>query len=159
MPEHIIFNVRHKQFSYILKLALLFVAYFVTARFGLKLNAVSGFATLVWAPTGIALAALFILGYKYWPAVTLAAFLVNLITGASPLVALGIGLGNTLEPLFGAYLLKRFVRFDPKMERVKDVFGLVILAAIFSTAVSATVGVTSLWLGHTVSVHTYQTTW
>src|SRR5437588_352547 len=37
---------------------LLFVAYFATARLGLLMDAVAGFATLVWPPTGIALAAL-----------------------------------------------------------------------------------------------------
>src|SRR5229473_197787 len=37
---------------------LLFVAYFITARLGLLMDAVAGFATLVWPPTGIALGAI-----------------------------------------------------------------------------------------------------
>ncbi len=64
---------------------------------GLRLNAVSGYASLIWAPTGIALAALLILGYRFWPGITIAAFIVNLVTGAPPVVALGIAIGNTLE--------------------------------------------------------------
>src|SRR5437870_11081299 len=48
---------------------LLFVAYFVTARLGLLMDAVAGFATLVWPPTGIALAALVLFGARLWPGV------------------------------------------------------------------------------------------
>jgi integral membrane sensor domain MASE1 len=54
---------------------LLFVLYFVTGRFGLKQSAVSGFATLIWPPSGIALAFLWIFGRRLWPAVALCAFI------------------------------------------------------------------------------------
>lgn len=151
--------MRHKHYKYILGFLVLFIAYFATARFGLTLNAVSGFATLVWAPSGIALAAILVLGYGYWPAIFLAAFLINLVTGAKPEVAIGIAFGNTLEPLLGAYLLKRLVKFEPRMERVKDVFGLILFSSLLSTTISATVGVTSLWLGSTISNSVYGSTW
>src|SRR4030095_9871766 len=127
--------------KYASKLAILIIAYFVTARIGLSLDAVGGFATLVWPPSGIALAALLIFGYRYWPGITIAAFLVNLVTGAPPLVALGIAVGNTLEPLLGAYLLNRFTGLHHSLDRLKDVIGLVVFAAIVSTSVSATIGV------------------
>src|SRR3954466_12650352 len=87
--------------------ALLVLAYFVTARLGLLLDAVSGFATLVWPPTGIALAALLLFGRRLWPGVLLGAACVNLVAGASLPVALAIGAGNTLEVLAGSALLRR----------------------------------------------------
>jgi len=59
-----------------------FISYFITAKIGLTLDADSGFATLVWAPTGIALAAVILFGYRIWPAIATAAFLVNVVTGA-----------------------------------------------------------------------------
>ena len=151
--------MKDERLGYLIKIALLFVAYFVTARIGLKLNAVSGFATLVWAPTGIALASMLILGYRFWPAIMLAAFLTNFVTGASPLVALGIGIGNTLEALTGAYLLNRLAGFQHSLERISDVFGLVALAAFASTMVSATIGTSSLLLGGTVTFSHYGSTW
>ena len=77
----------------------LFVAYLVTARLGLKVDAVSGFATLVWPPTGIALFALVAVGYRLWPAVFAGALIANLFTGAPLLVAMGIAAGNTAEVL------------------------------------------------------------
>lgn len=145
--------------SYLLKVALLSAVYFATAKLGLSLDAVSGFATLVWPPTGIALAGLLILGYRYWPGITLAAYFVNFTTGAPWWVAVGIAFGNTLEPLLAAYWLKRVVGFENSLERLRDVFGLVIIAAILATMISATIGVTSLWLGGLVEFSSYGATW
>src|SRR3954452_20326733 len=84
---------------------LLFLAYFVTARLGLLLDAVAGFATLVWPPTGIALAALLLFGTRLWPGVLAGALCVNLVVGASLPVASAIAVGNTLEALAGTFLL------------------------------------------------------
>src|SRR5690349_17834544 len=101
--------------DYLLRLALLIAVYYATAKFGLNLNAVSGFATLVWPPTGIALAAIIIFGYRMWPGIFIAAFLVNILFGATPLVATGIAAGNTLEALTGAFLLNRLISFRPSL--------------------------------------------
>src|SRR5437588_12862742 len=90
----------------------LFIAYFATARFGLLMDAVAGFATLVWPPTGIALVALSLFGLRLWPGVFAGALAVNLHAGASLPVALGIASGNTLEALAGSWLLGR-TRFQP----------------------------------------------
>jgi PAS domain S-box-containing protein len=127
----------------------LFTAYLVTARLGLRLGAVSGFATLVWAPTGIALFALLRFGYRYWPAVFCAALVANLMNGAPVLVAAGIGVGNTLEPLVGTFLLK-LVGFDSRLSRLRDVGAIVLLAAGLSAVISASLGLASLLLGGVV---------
>ena len=121
--------------------------YVVVARIGLTIDAVAGFATLVWPPTGIALAALLLRGYRLWPGVMLGAFVANVVTGAPILVALGIASGNTLEALIGAYALRRIPGFRTSLDRVRDVLGLIVLAAGLSTMVSATIGVTSLYVG------------
>src|SRR6185503_1145748 len=103
--------------------------------------------TAVWPPTGIALAALVIGGYRLWPGVALGAALANTFTADVPaLTVLGITIGNTLEALVGAYLL-RAAGFRASLNRVRDVLALVVLAAGLSTTVSATLGVTSLWIG------------
>src|SRR6185503_16689059 len=112
----------------------------------LALDAVSGFATLVWPPTGIALAALLLFGYRLWPGVALGAFVANLWVGAPIGVATGIAVGNTLEALIGTLVLRRF-DFKPALASVRDVIALISAAACLSTLVSATVGSTSLLLG------------
>jgi two-component system, NarL family, sensor histidine kinase FusK len=150
--------MRDGRSGYVVKVIILFAVYFITARIGLSLDAVSGFASAVWPPTGIALVAILLLGYRYWPGIFLAAFLVNVVTGAPVLVAAGMGLGNALEALVGAYLLT-WVGFKPSLERVKDVLSLVVFAALISTMVSATIGVSSLLLGDVISSSAYGSTW
>src|SRR5712664_4555818 len=104
-----------------LGIALLFVAYVVTARLGLRMDAVGGFATLVWPPTGISLAALLLFGRRLWPAVLLGALCANLLEGAPLPVALGIAAGNLLEALLASWLLGEVAGFKPRLERVNDV--------------------------------------
>jgi signal transduction histidine kinase len=129
-----------------LNLALV-VVYVVVARLGLRLDAVGGFATLVWPATGISLAAMLQFGYRAWPGVAVGALITNLGIGAPFAVAAGIAAGNTLEALAGAWAMKRLTGGYPSFGRVRDVLVLVGLAAIASTGISATIGVASLRLG------------
>ncbi|HEY3586680.1 MAG TPA: MASE1 domain-containing protein, partial [Myxococcaceae bacterium] len=121
------------------------VSYVLSARLGLAMAPLSGFATLVWPPTGIALAALLLRGVRLWPAVLLAALVANVWNGASFGVAAGIAIGNTAEAVLGMFLLTRVIRIHLTLDRLLDVFALVVLAAGLSTAVSATLGVAVLW--------------
>lgn len=152
-------NFAANRFGYALAIAVLAIVYFVAARAGLMIDAVAGFATLVWPPSGLALAALLILGTRLWPGVLIGAFLANLLTGAPVLVALGIGTGNTLEAVVAVYALRRIPDFQISLERLADVIGLIVLAAGLSTMVSATIGVTSLYLGGIVSTAQLAETW
>src|SRR5262245_31855721 len=120
--------------------------YVAGAKMGLKLAFVAEQVTVVWPPTGIALAAVLLFGYRIWPAIALGAFIANITTHAPFLTSLGITTGNTLEAVVGAYLLNRFVKFQPQLERFRDVFGLSLFGPFVSTSVSATTGVLSLCL-------------
>jgi len=129
-----------------LVLAALGGAYFVAGKLGLKLAFVHASATTVWPCTGIALAAFLILGYRVWPVILTGAFLVNLTTAGSVATSLGIAVGNTLEGVVGCYLVSRFAGGQHAFERAQDIFKFALLAGMVSTAVSATVGVTTLAL-------------
>src|SRR5262245_38508232 len=143
----------------VVPIGILCAIYVSAARFGLSLDAVSGFAAAVWPPTGIALVALTLFGYRLWPGITVGAFLVNVSAGAPLPVAAGMAIGNTLEAVVGTYLLQHVVGFQPALVRLRDVFGLVILAAGLSTLVSATLGVTSGWLGGVIPAASYGQAW
>jgi PAS domain S-box-containing protein len=118
--------------------------YFGAAKLGLTMAFVAEQVTAVWPPSGIALAAVLVFGPQVWPGIAIGAFLANTTTGAPIAAALGIAVGNTLEATSGAWLLRRFLGFNPSLERLKDVLGLAALAAGLSTMVSATIGVASL---------------
>ena len=122
-------------------------AYLAAGKLGLTLASVHPSATAVWAPTGIALAAFLRLGYRVWPAVFSAAFLVNVTTAGSIATSLGIAAGNTLEAAAGAFLVMRFAPASPSFSRPADVYAFTALGALVSPVVSAFFGVTSLALG------------
>jgi integral membrane sensor domain MASE1 len=124
--------------------------YFASAKLALELAFATPSVTAVWPPTGIALAALVLWGRDLWPGVLLGAFLANVTTDVPVYTAAGIAVGNTLEAVVGAWLLDRF-GFRPSLQRLRDIFALVLLAAVASTAVSATIGVASLSVGDSLS--------
>ena len=86
--------------------ALAFV-YFVVAKLGLRYATIGPSISPVWPPTGLAIAALVILGLRYWPAVLVGAFLANATTPVPIIAAFGIGCGNATEAVLAAYLLRR----------------------------------------------------
>ncbi len=133
-------------------------AYVGSAKLGLALSVEHGVITPVWAPTGIALAALVLFGRSLWPAVAVGALIANTTSGASPLEAAAISVGNTLEAVVAYELLCR-VGFRPQLGRVRDVLALVGLAAVVSTTISATNGVTTLWLSGEVAAGDYASAW
>jgi signal transduction histidine kinase len=128
---------------YFAGVVLLSAVYALVAKAALSLDAIQGFATLVWPPTGIALAAAIRFGYGIWPGVAIGALAANLWQGAPASAATGIAFGNTAEALLGAYLLRR-AHFRPSFDRLSDVATFVGLGALFVPLVSATVGPLSL---------------
>jgi PAS domain S-box-containing protein len=70
-----------------------------------------------------------------------------------------MALGNTLEALVGAVLLTRVVGLRPALDRLRDVLGVIVLAAGISTLISATLGVTSGWLGGVIPPDQYGKAW
>ena len=118
--------------------------YAAAAIGGLSDAAVGKTVTLIWAPSGIALAALLLLGRRMAPCVALGAFVANAWTGVPLEVAAGIALGNTLEALAGAWLLTRFAAFSSSLERRHDVIALIALSAVGSTMLSAFIGMFTL---------------
>ena len=144
---------------YLVNIALITLIYFVSAKLGLSLAEDTKQVTTVWPPTAISLVILLLFGYRYWPGVFLGAFTANISTQEPFGIATAIAIGNTLEALAGAYLLRRFVDFNGKLETVKSVLGLVILAALFSTTISATIGTASLAAGGLIEWSNYEPVW
>lgn len=120
------------------------VVYFAAGKLGLRLAIVNPSASSVWPPTGIALAALLILGYDVWPAILIGAFAVNMTTTGSVAASLGVAAGNTLEALLGAYLVCTLAHGRRAFASAEDVLKFAFLGGAVSTTISATLGVASL---------------
>ncbi len=147
-----------RRFPTLLAAAVLALVYFVVGKLALKLAFFHASASPVWPPTGIALAALLLLGYRVWPAIFIGALAVSAITMGSIATSLGIATGNTLEALCGAWLVNHFAGGLHVFDRPQNVFKFA-GAAVLSTVVSPTFGVTSLALGGFADWANYGTIW
>jgi signal transduction histidine kinase/CheY-like chemotaxis protein len=145
--------------GYVGQAMVLAVVYALLARVGLGIHAVNSFATLVWPASGVALAAILVRGPRFWPAITVGAFVANLWTGAPVPVAVAIAAGNTLEAVVAAAAVRRIPGFRTSLDRVVDVVGLVALAAVAASALGATIGVSSLRFAGIVPPARFAMTW
>ena len=139
--------------------ALVAVAYVASGSFGLAFFAEPGQpVTLVWPPTGIALAALWIGGRAQLIGIFAGACAVNLLFGASLPAALLIASGNSAAAALGVSLLSR-VPFSGRFDRPLDLAALVGAGALLPSAVSATIGVFALWLGGSSGIESIWWSW
>jgi signal transduction histidine kinase len=138
---------------------ILVAAYFLSARLGLMLDAVGGFASPVWPPSGIAIAALAVFGSRLWPGVAFGALAVNLAAGAPVLTAAGMAAGNTLEALIAVALLSGGRGLRGSFERIGDVLRFVFLGAAVPPLVGATLGVASGWVGGVIPMASLGRAW
>jgi PAS domain S-box-containing protein len=143
-------SVPFRRLSYWLWTALLASVYFSAAKISLLLAIPPGYATAVWPPSGIALAAILLLGARHWLGIWAGAAIVNLTVEASLPAAAMIATGNTLEALVGAALIRRTISPAYPIGRGEDVVKFVAVAAL-SPIVAATVALMPLSLGHALA--------
>ena len=121
-------------------------AYVITAVVGFRFAFVAEQITTVWAPTGIGIAALLLLGLRMWPAVWIGAFTANALADAPIWTAAAVASGNTLEAVAAAWSLRRLPQFDHSLRRIHDVVAYTVIGAGLCTMLSASIGVITLSL-------------
>ena len=130
---------------YVAQLILVAGAYFAAAKLALFFAIPPGYATAVWPPSGIAVAALLLLGNRIWPGVWAGVALVNVMVDASVFPGVLIACGNMLEALAGAALIRRRVGGLYVFDSGEDVVRFVAIAASCAL-VAATIGVGAIAL-------------
>jgi two-component system cell cycle sensor histidine kinase/response regulator CckA len=151
----------------VIEIAGIALLYYGAASLGLPLAWGNTNASPVWPSAGIAFAAVLWLGSRVWPGVAVGAFLANVETflrnqAADPGTILAtsavISVGNTLEAVGGAYLLRRIAGSNGLFDRAPDVFKFV-AAALVACVVSASIGATTVSLAGLASPARYPTVW
>ena len=138
-------------------IGLLAALYYVAAKIGLRLAYLHGSVTALWPPVGVGIAALVLYGTRLWPGIVIGDLLVG--DFSSPLgTVLGQTVGNTLEVVVAAVLLRGLIGHRTDLERVGDVFALVAAAAV-GTLISASFGTTSLRLGNVIPQDQFAEVW
>lgn len=121
-------------------------AYASVAAISLALAIPPGYASAVWPPAGIALAACLAFGGPIWPGILLGAAIANLgVIGTPVPVALAIGAGNAAEAALAGMLIHRFVGIRHRFDRPAAVWKFAAIA-FGSALVAATNGVATLAL-------------
>ena len=143
----------------LIAIAMMAAAYFVAGKLGLSMAFVHPSSTAVWPPSGIALAALLVFGYRVWPGIALGAFLVHVTTAGSIGTSLAIAAGNTLEAVLGAYLVSRFANGARCFDRVQDTLKFAFFGGPVSTAISSTIGTTALTVNGLATWLDYKPIW
>jgi signal transduction histidine kinase/DNA-binding response OmpR family regulator/integral membrane sensor domain MASE1 len=137
-----------------IQLSLLALCYALVARASMLLAFANTNATPVWPPSGIALAAILLLGHRAWPAIMAGAFAANLATfhasglpldGTTALASCVIAAGNTLEALTGAWLSRRYADDTQPLGQLHNVYKFALIAMVMCL-VSAGIGASTLVL-------------
>lgn len=126
-----------------LRLLCVGIVYYLAARLGLLIPYVGTHISLVWLPTGIAIAAYTRWGGLMSASVFAAAFAANVAIGGPLWMGLGIAVGNTLGPWLSALVLRRW-GFDCALTRRVDL-GLYLVAVMAGMVVTASNGTIWLW--------------
>ena len=95
-------------------------------------------ANLFWPPAGLTLAAVLLLGYRFWPGIALGVVLFGLAGGVPFgwfLVATAVG--GTLTATAGAFLLRRLFQFEDSQERLRDVAAYLLVTGVLVATLNA----------------------
>jgi diguanylate cyclase (GGDEF)-like protein/PAS domain S-box-containing protein len=106
--------------AFVLRLFAVATGYYLTARLGLLIPFVGTHISLVWLPTGVAVAAFRRWGAGMSLAVYVGAVAANASIGGPLWIALLVGVGNTAGTGLAAWLLHRW-DFDDRLLRRRDV--------------------------------------
>jgi len=134
-----------------LQCLLLAAVYALSGRLALLLAIPPGFASAIFPPIGIALAATLLWGYRLLPGVLLGSTLLNLsiapgLDAAALQLALTIASGSTLACALGAWLIHRVVGYPDPLTEERSIFLCLLLGGPLACLLSAGLGSGSLVL-------------
>lgn len=136
-----------------LKIILVAVLYYISARLGYFLAFHDSTALPTWPPSGIAFALMILLGRSIWPGITIGALVANLMaywnnatlpTQTIITVSSFIAIGHTLEAVAGNFLIRQWIKDDYPFKRARDAFRF-LFVTLFMCAIGAGFGSISLW--------------
>ncbi len=152
----------------LIRIVILATGYSLTGIVGLSLAIPPGYATAVWPPSGIALAALLLWGPRTWPGIWVGSLLVNVAVAlttvqldlnlTSLLVAASIATGSTLQALAAAIVLQRWVGVEKLFESGSAALAFTGIAAA-GCLLASTWGSTTLLVAGALDASSYLDSW
>ena len=140
------------------EVGLLAALYYGSAKLGYTLGFSGPVAAIVWLPVGVGIAYLYLRGLEFWPGILLGDLLANDYVKLPLGSALAQTVGNVLEVVLAAYLLRRAARSGYLLARL-DGLVLLLLPLAAATMVSATIGTFASFVGGVVSGDAFAQVW
>jgi CHASE1-domain containing sensor protein len=137
--------------------------YIATAKLGFMMAVPPGNVTVIWPPSGIALAATVLFGWRAALGIWIGSCAVNFWTIDSPLTAqisTTIALGSTLQAMIGGYFLHKlcFNRTAKKFSLAIQVFSFFSLSAL-CCLIAASFGISSLYAAKLITANQVMDLW
>lgn len=157
-----------KPTGYFATLLTIAVVNYLGASLGRLMAIPPGNVTPVWPPSGLALAALLILGHRYWPGVWLASFAFNFhffdenipeLQWNSVLCSLAIATGSTLQAWLGARAFRQVTGFPQSPFHVWKFFRGLAVGGPLACLIGATFGASAICLTGAAPLAAYGNLW
>ncbi|MBE9186127.1 MASE1 domain-containing protein [Microcoleus sp. LEGE 07076] len=114
--------------------------YFAASQLAVSTLTLSTEIYPMWPAAGIAQVAMLLFGRQLWPGIAIGGFLFSMSVPSANIGTALISAGaRTLQAWTGTYLLQG-INFSARLDRLKDVLGIVGLAAFGSTLINSTIG-------------------
>lgn len=140
------------------------VAYYITGKLGNLFAIPPGYASTIFPPSGIALAAILLYGNRVFFGVLLGAFLFNnslIITNnfLDVFTVFLIASGASIQAIVGAYLTRRFAEFPQKFFTIKCILKFMFYGGIVSSLVNSTLSVSLLVFMGKMQIESFFMNW
>lgn len=146
-------NPQLPQYNYV-RIIILAILYILGARLGFFFATMDGSVTLIWPPSGIALAGLIIFGFRLWPGILIGAFIANIIASNTILSSFGMSIGAAASALLGYWLIRKFIGKNNPLSSIKYLY-IFIAVAITTPIIASNIGTTSLVLTNIIGWSSY----
>ena len=148
---------------YVLELVAIAAGCFGLAETAQLLPSINPTATLLWPPTGFALALILLRGYRIWPAILAGSFFPGATAARSLFDSGSIATGTLLAAMAGAWLISRWANGRKAFVAPTDVLKFALVAFVPTALLSSTIAAAGLWLLSDVApahpVATWMTWW
>lgn len=131
--------------------------YFLTGKLGLLWATPPGYASPVWPPAGLGLAALLLWGQNRWLGIFLGSLLINFTSPrfefgdvSNLYLAFAIAFGNTVSLVIADSFIRRFLKFPKPFFLEKDCILFLVIAGPLAALISSSIGTLALYLGNQV---------
>jgi PAS domain S-box-containing protein len=140
MQKKFLNAIKGHSWRYFLAVGAIALIYCAASEFAIATLTLSSEIYPMWPAAGIAQVALLLFGRQLWPGIAIGGFLFSISApSANIATALISAAARTLQAWTGTYLLQR-INFSAGLDRLKDVLGIVGLAAFGSTLINSTIG-------------------